>query len=143
MQRDALFRRAFSTLMEREDESVQRTADGLRHTIVVRDELFETLCVTCRTEKHAVEVLRRLRLCGATTRTRRLQNALDLQVDYRRRMQRALRSRSTAADRHRELHAHFERSQAAKRALYDELLDALDECDRLDAALALAESAPL
>lgn len=42
--------------MIQEDAQVRQTADFLKDTIPIRDELFDTLCVTSRTEKQAVEV---------------------------------------------------------------------------------------
>jgi hypothetical protein len=56
IQKDDLFRKTFTTLMDQEDSQAKRTAKYLRQTVPIRDELFETLYVTERTEKHAVEV---------------------------------------------------------------------------------------
>ncbi|KAI6238228.1 hypothetical protein M3Y99_00722100 [Aphelenchoides fujianensis] len=119
IKKDALFRQAFEKLMSKEDPSIKRTAHYLRNSVPVREELFETLYVTGRTEKHAVE------------------NALDLEVDYRRRMRKMLPTRSLLVDKTRDLRHQFDRLQAQKKALYDELLESLEEVEQIDSQLCL------
>lgn len=51
-----LFRETYNTLMEQEDVQVHQTADFIQETVPIRDELFETLCVTNNTERLAVKV---------------------------------------------------------------------------------------
>lgn len=129
--KNALFRQTYNTLMDQEESQIKRTAKYLQDTVPIRDELFETLCVTLQTEKHAIEVSwpRRLFL----THPRPFQNAAELQLNYRRRMKDALSSRTRLQQKIRTFRHQFDKTQEQKRASYDEVMELLNEIDRLEA----------
>ncbi|KAI6214009.1 hypothetical protein M3Y94_00218500 [Aphelenchoides besseyi] len=117
--KDELFSNAYKNLISQEDPTIKHVAQYLRNSIPIREELFETLYVTGRTEKYAVE------------------NALDLQVDYRRRLRKLLPTRTQLTQKHHQLRRQYDRLQSSKKTLYDELLTTLDEMDQIDSQLTL------
>ncbi|KAI6187046.1 hypothetical protein M3Y98_00199800 [Aphelenchoides besseyi] len=117
--KDELFSNAYKNLISQEDPTIKHVAQYLRNSIPIREELFETLYVTGRTEKYAVE------------------NALDLQVDYRRRLRKLFPIHTQLTLKHRELRRQYDRLQISKKTIYDELLATLDEMDQIDSLLSL------
>lgn len=67
------------------------------------------------------------------THPRPFQNAAELQLNYRRRMKDALSSRTRLQQKIRTFRHQFDKTQEQKRASYDEVMELLNEIDRLEA----------
>ncbi|KAI6190516.1 hypothetical protein M3Y97_00126500 [Aphelenchoides bicaudatus] len=112
--KDAMFRETYNALMNQEDSQIKRTAQFLQDAVPIRDELFETLCVTNQTERNAVE------------------NAADLQLNYQRRIKELVSTRARLQQKLRTFRNQFEQTQEQKRAAYDEVLDLMKQIDHLE-----------
>lgn len=115
--------------MEQEDVKVQQTAEFIRETVPIRDELFDTLCVTNQTERLAVKVsfLIGLRLFKF------VQNAADLQTNYRRRINELVKVRNRLQDEIKVYYESYKNAQEQKKAKYDEIRVRLEEMELADA----------
>jgi len=115
IEKDTLFRTTYKALMDQEEPQIKQTAKYLRQTVPIRDELFGTLCVTSQTEKHAVE------------------NAADLQMDYRRRIKDSLQTRTRLNQKLRTFRQIVDKAQEQKKITYNEISSILAEIEQLDA----------